>query len=32
MGGARGHIALIDWQEKQLVTEFNVRETVRDAQ
>ncbi|CAI8025621.1 Probable U3 small nucleolar RNA-associated protein 7 [Geodia barretti] len=32
IGGAKGHIATMDWREKRLVTEFNVREAVRDVQ
>lgn len=30
MGGRKGHIAMVDWQNKHLKTEFNVQETIRD--
>jgi U3 small nucleolar RNA-associated protein 7 len=32
LAGAKGHIALVDAYEQDLVTEFNVRETIRDIQ
>lgn len=31
LGGRKGHLALLDWQEKRLVTEVHVGETVRDV-
>jgi U3 small nucleolar RNA-associated protein 7 len=30
LAGAKGHIALVDAYEQDLITEFNVRETIRD--
>ena len=32
IGGSKGHIATMDWKDKQLGCEFHVRETVRDVQ
>jgi U3 small nucleolar RNA-associated protein 7 len=30
-GGARGHLALLDWQSARALCEVQVRETVRDV-
>ncbi|OLY80393.1 WD repeat-containing protein 46 [Smittium mucronatum] len=30
-GGRKGHIASIDWKGAKIVTEFNVKETIRDV-
>ena len=32
IAGYKGHIASMDWKDKRLGTEFNVREIVRDIQ
>ncbi|PVU85231.1 hypothetical protein BB560_007103 [Smittium megazygosporum] len=32
LGGRKGHIASIDWKSAKIVSEFHVRETVRDVQ
>lgn len=31
MGGKKGHIAMMDWKEKSLITEFSVHEKIRDV-
>ncbi|OMJ28126.1 putative U3 small nucleolar RNA-associated protein 7 [Smittium culicis] len=31
LGGRKGHIASIDWKGTKIVTEFNVKETIRDV-
>ena len=31
LGGEKGHVSLIDWKKKDLVTEFKVKERVRDV-
>jgi U3 small nucleolar RNA-associated protein 7 len=31
MGGQKGHIASLEWQNKKLGCEVHVRETVRDV-
>jgi U3 small nucleolar RNA-associated protein 7 len=32
MGGRRGHISMMDWKEKSLITEFSITDRVRDVQ
>ena len=32
LGGRKGHVAAFDWMTKDLITEINVMETVRDIQ
>lgn len=31
LGGRKGHISMLDWKEKSLVTEFSVTDKVRDV-
>ena len=31
LAGKKGHIALLDWKKKNLVTEFQAKEKVRDV-
>jgi U3 small nucleolar RNA-associated protein 7 len=31
LGGKKGHLAMMDWQQRKLCCEFNVNETVRDV-
>lgn len=31
MAGRKGHVAVVEWQTKKLVTEFNVNQTVHDC-
>ena len=31
MGGRKGHICMMDWKNKELVTEFSVNEKIRDV-
>ena len=32
LGGKKGHLSILDWKEKSLVTEFSVNERIRDVQ
>jgi len=31
LGGSKGHLALMDWKEKKLCFEIQVKETIRDV-
>jgi len=31
LGGAKGHLAMVEWNKPKIVTEFYVNETVRDV-
>ena len=31
MGGKKGHLAMLDWKNKNLVTEFQAKDKVRDV-
>lgn len=31
IGGKKGHLAMFNWTTGQLLTEFHVRETIRDV-
>jgi U3 small nucleolar RNA-associated protein 7 len=31
LGGRKGHLAMVDWKSKKLITEFQAKEKVRDV-
>jgi U3 small nucleolar RNA-associated protein 7 len=31
LGGRKGHLAMVEWKSKRLVTEFQAKEKVRDV-
>jgi len=31
VGGRKGHLAMLDWKNKDLVVEFNAKEKIRDV-